>query len=87
MEISLGIQRNRLKRVSEVQKLNFLAFSPFKQFLKILGFLPTNLCSLRTVKADIICGLKNGVAKSLDESNPTWMVTGEFGVLQFAKPN
>ncbi|XP_055902584.1 damage-control phosphatase ARMT1-like [Eupeodes corollae] len=54
----------------------------FKTCLR--GFQPTNVCTLRTVKADLICGLKEGTAENLDKIKPDWMVTGEFGVLQFS---
>lgn len=54
----------------------------FKESLR--GFLPTNLCSLRTVKADLISGLEEGKAESLTELDVTWMNTGDYGVIQFA---
>ncbi|XP_004534804.1 protein-glutamate O-methyltransferase isoform X2 [Ceratitis capitata] len=54
----------------------------FKTCLK--GFQPTNLCSLRTIKADLICGLLEGQSKSLEKENNEWMITGEFGTIQFA---
>lgn len=49
------------------------------------GFLPTNLCSLRTVKADVISGLQAGKAESLTALDKSWMKTGDYGVIQFAK--
>lgn len=49
------------------------------------GFRPSNVCSLRTVKADLICGLKPGVAQKLNELNPQWMENGDYGVIQFAQ--
>lgn len=54
----------------------------FKTCLR--GFQPTNVCTLRTVKADLICGLKEGTAENLDKIKSDWMVTGEYGVLQFS---
>lgn len=53
-------------------------------FFKYTGFQPTNLCSLRTIKADLICGLLEGQSKSLEKENNEWMITGEFGTIQFA---
>ncbi|CAO1371674.1 unnamed protein product [Diamesa serratosioi] len=48
------------------------------------GFEPTNLCSLRTVKADVICGLPPGKAEELfEKAGPNWMSTGKYGVIQF----
>lgn len=48
------------------------------------GFRPSNLCTLRTVKADLICGLGAGVAEQLFAKDKEWMLTGEYGVIQFA---
>ncbi|KAH8401018.1 hypothetical protein KR009_002434 [Drosophila setifemur] len=48
------------------------------------GFRPSNLCTLRTVKADLICGFKKGVAENLFAKNKEWMLTGEYGIIQFA---
>ncbi|XP_034650734.1 damage-control phosphatase ARMT1 [Drosophila subobscura] len=48
------------------------------------GFRPSNLCTLRTVKADLICGLGQGVAEQLFAKDKEWMLTGEYGVIQFA---
>jgi len=48
------------------------------------GFRPSNLCTLRTVKADLICGLGEGVAEQLFAKDKEWMLTGEYGVIQFA---
>lgn len=46
-------------------------------------FIPTNLCALRTVKADLICGLTPGASERLFEKDPRWMATGQYGVIQF----
>ncbi|XP_011184626.1 damage-control phosphatase ARMT1-like [Zeugodacus cucurbitae] len=54
---------------------------PFTTCLR--GFLPTNLVSLRTVKADLICGLLEGQAEKLFEIDQNWMTTGEYGTIQF----
>ncbi|XP_067626953.1 damage-control phosphatase ARMT1-like [Eurosta solidaginis] len=48
------------------------------------GFRPANICSLRTVKADLICGLKKGQADALEKENKNWMTTGDYGTIQFA---
>lgn len=48
------------------------------------GFRPTNVCSLRTVKADLVCELKSGVADLLKERDSMWMETGQYGVVHFA---
>lgn len=46
-------------------------------------FIPTNLCSLRTVKADLICGLVPGQYEELWEKDNRWMATGQYGTIQF----
>lgn len=48
------------------------------------NFRPTNLCALRTVKADLICELKDGVTEELAKLDPMWMETGKYGLIQFA---
>uniref|UniRef100_A0A1I8PET3 Sugar phosphate phosphatase n=2 Tax=Stomoxys calcitrans TaxID=35570 RepID=A0A1I8PET3_STOCA len=59
-------------------------WDPTEDFLICLrGFQPTNICTLRTVKADLICGLEHGKAEDLFRQNPKWMETGEYGVIQF----
>ncbi|KAJ8948778.1 hypothetical protein NQ318_022909, partial [Aromia moschata] len=52
-------------------------------FLITLNFHPTKLCILRTVKADIICGLREGLAEKIEEQDPKWMETGNWAVIQF----
>lgn len=48
------------------------------------GFRPTNVCSLRTVKGDVICELKPGVDEELSKEDSMWMETGQYGVIHFA---
>lgn len=48
------------------------------------GFRPSNLCTLRTVKGDLICDLKSGQADELSRQKPDWMFTGDYGVIQYA---
>lgn len=55
------------------------------RFVEVLGvFRPTNLCTLRTVKADLICELPDGKADELSKLDPMWMETGKYGVMHFA---
>jgi len=64
--------------------INWLPQTPFVESLR--GFLPAPLVALRTLKADCIAGLRPGLAEEISLSNPDWLVTGEFGVIQFASP-
>lgn len=55
------------------------------EFVEVLqSFRPTNLCTLRTIKADLICGVSTEVCANISDRNPKWMETGEYGVIQFA---
>lgn len=54
-------------------------------FIDVLnGFRPTNLCTLRTVKADLICELPDGKDQELAKIDKMWMETGRYGVIHFA---
>lgn len=57
--------------------------TPFSEAL--YGFCPAPLCTMRTLKADLVVGLKEGKAEELQAVNDKWMVTGEYGVIQFCK--
>ncbi|EDW61090.1 damage-control phosphatase ARMT1 [Drosophila virilis] len=48
------------------------------------GFKPSNVCSLRTIKADLVCGLPPGISEQLFAKNKEWMLTGEYGTIQLA---
>lgn len=54
----------------------------FEEVLR--NFRPTNLCALRTIKADLVCELPNGVNEKLSKLDPMWMETGKYGLIQFA---
>ncbi|KAH8394877.1 hypothetical protein KR222_008453, partial [Zaprionus bogoriensis] len=47
------------------------------------GFLPSNLCLVRLVKSEVICGLDEGVSEELAKKDPQWMISGNYGVIQF----
>lgn len=64
--------------------LGDINWDPVTKFQTALNeFLPTNLCCLRTIKADLICGLKPGQYEDLWEIDEKWMQTGKYGVIQF----
>ncbi|KLT46139.1 DUF89-domain-containing protein [Cutaneotrichosporon oleaginosum] len=43
-----------------------------------------NLVSLRTNKADTICGLEPGIEERMDAEAPDWRVSGKYAVVSFA---
>ncbi|XP_065219748.1 damage-control phosphatase ARMT1-like [Planococcus citri] len=56
----------------------------FKTALR--GFDPTNVLALRTVKADCVTGLREGLFEELTRKNPNkWTTTGEYAVIQLSK--
>ncbi|KFM76512.1 hypothetical protein X975_12012, partial [Stegodyphus mimosarum] len=54
--------------------------TPFIEALN--GFLPTSIVSLRTVKANVIVGLKAGIAENLSKISTNWKFSGDFAVIQ-----
>lgn len=47
------------------------------------GFLPAPVIAVRTVKADLICGLPKGKWDQLNALDDKWMQKGDFGVIQY----
>ncbi|KAI9585447.1 damage-control phosphatase ARMT1-like [Glossina fuscipes] len=61
-------------------------WDPTDNFLTcIRGFQPTNICALRTIKSDIVCGLQQGQTDDLHRRTHEWMTTGEYGLIQFVE--
>lgn len=52
----------------------------------IAGHLPAPFAVLRTLKGELIVGLEPGQAEELEAQDPTWMINGERGVIQFVRP-
>lgn len=48
------------------------------------GFNPGKMCSLRTVKSDILCGLIEGQMEQVEEKTPDWAYTGDYGVILYS---
>jgi len=63
-----------------VADLNWAPEVPFKDAL--LGFKPAPFCTLRTLKADVVVGLKPGQAQTVQQQDDDWMVTGKYAVIQ-----
>ena len=53
-------------------------------FAKALwGFCPSPLCSLRTLKADVVVGLCDGQDSEAQSKDKQWMVNGTYAVIQY----
>ncbi|KAG1706997.1 Protein-glutamate O-methyltransferase [Nymphon striatum] len=54
--------------------------TPFDDGLQ--QFNPSPLCVMRTLKSEIILGLRDGLAEDTAKQNEDWMVTGQYAVIQ-----
>lgn len=60
-----------------------LNWAPTTPFADALGdFRPTRVAALRTLKADVVSGLAEGVAEELDAAGADWMTSGRYAVIQ-----
>jgi hypothetical protein len=62
--------------------LGDLAWPSTTPFVEILAYFPAPLVALRTVKAEIICGLQPGQASQVQRRDPQWMIDGRWGLIQ-----
>ena len=49
----------------------------------LCGFCPAPLCSLRTLKADVVVGLGPGQDSQAESKDEKWMVNGTYAVIQY----
>lgn len=82
-EAHLAIFKGDLNHRKLLADLNWDPTTDFR--VSLSGFEPTNLCSLRTIKADLVSGLQPGVSEDLyEQAGNDWMTTGKYGIIQFA---
>ena len=55
---------------------------PTTSFAQATGYFPAPLVALRTLKAEIIVGLRPGEAERIQAEDPGWLVNGKRGVVQ-----
>ena len=79
---SLVIFKGDLNYRKLVGDLNWETVASFPDALK--EFRPSKILAIRTAKADVMVGLESGQAETTTEQDPTWMITGQWGVLQYA---
>lgn len=60
--------------------LQWSHLTPFKTALR--GFGPAPLCTLRTIKAEIVVGMKEENVKNVSSKHSNWMYSGEFALIQ-----
>ena len=55
-------------------------------FDEVVGhYFPSPVCALRTLKAEIGVGMDKVQVERAEKLDPSWMVNGRFGVVQFAR--
>jgi len=52
---------------------------------EITDYFPAPFLVLRTLKGEIVVGLKPGQAEALAAEDPTWLINGKRGIIQFVK--
>ena len=57
-------------------------WSPATPFASATSYFPAPIVALRTLKAEIIVGLKPGEAERLQREDPAWLVNGQRGIVQ-----
>jgi hypothetical protein len=55
-----------------------------RPFGEVVSYFPAPLLALRTLKAEVVCGLSADQVERLNETHPGWLTSGEWGVIQFA---
>ena len=52
---------------------------------EVTRYFPTSYLTLRTLKAEIMVGLSPSQANQLQVDDPTWLINGKRGLIQFIK--
>jgi len=52
------------------------------EFEDILSYFPTTLTALRTLKSELIVGLRDGQAQEISANDPDWLINGRWGIIQ-----
>lgn len=57
-------------------------WEPTVPFTQAVGsFKPSTLIALRTLKSDITCGLPEGLAERISQTDPDWLKIGKYAVI------
>lgn len=48
----------------------------------IVCYLPAPMVALRTLKSEVVVGLKSQVIEEVAKSDPAWLTNGQWGVVQ-----
>jgi hypothetical protein len=50
---------------------------------EIAGYFPAPFVALRTLKGEIMVGLEPGQAEAIAAQDPTWLINGKRGIIQY----
>ena len=78
---SLIIFKGDLNYRKLVGDRDWITTTPFEESLR--KFHPAPLCALRTLKADVVTGLKEGQADEVQHKDKNWMVNGNWAVISY----
>ncbi|KAG8247365.1 hypothetical protein J6590_062428 [Homalodisca vitripennis] len=84
-ESSIIIFKGDLNYRKLLGDINWKYDTPFHSSLR--GFNPAPIVAIRTAKADLISGLDLYVVKVAQAKKKDWLLTGDFGVIQFDGTN
>jgi uncharacterized protein with ATP-grasp and redox domains len=54
---------------------------------EVCAYFPAQFIALRTLKAEIMVGLKAGESEALQAEDPAWLINGKRGVIQLVAPS
>ncbi|XP_014282217.1 damage-control phosphatase ARMT1 isoform X2 [Halyomorpha halys] len=81
---SLIIFKGDLNYRKLLQEINWDPTTPFSK--AIGNFHPAPLVTMRTCKADLICGLEKDLDNVMNAQHDDWLVSGDFAVVQLYSP-
>jgi uncharacterized protein with ATP-grasp and redox domains len=61
------------------------AWEASESFQHVVSYFPAPVLALRTVKCELVLGVKQEMIDNAAKKEPLWMTTGNWGVIQFAK--
>ena len=59
---------------------------PTTRLEAVCAYFPAPFVALRTIKGEIVVGLKPGQARTLQAEDPTWLINGKRGIIQLVIP-
>lgn len=84
-ELSSGTLVNFKGDLNYRKLVGDIYWEPTTNFRSALrGFAPTNVLALRTIKVDTVSGLAEGVFENLNQTEPNWMQTGKYALVQIS---